>query len=212
MNCLLIRACHDPFTLFAQTCAAEIMEALEEKSISFRDLLSIDATRENVERFLSSPENHPSIVFGFGHGSPQLFTGHNNEELLSSVSADDRTLFSENFFYLHSCSCGQELGRKMVEYGGMGFLGYCDEVWFHEQNVLAFKRAANKGILEMIKNNCTLINAYELTIAAYNEELEKARRTRKFFAFNCLKKNRDAFVKYGVDNFVMSSIFTAIDT
>ncbi|NJD78575.1 MAG: hypothetical protein FIB08_16025 [Candidatus Methanoperedens sp.] len=205
MICLVIRACHDSFTLFAQTCAAEIIETLEEKSISFKDLLEVDATREKVEDFLSSHENHPSIVFGFGHGNTHIFTGHNDEELLFSV--EDSALFYENFFYLYSCSCGQELGKKMVEYGGKGFLGYRDEVHFHAKNVLAFKRAANRGILEMIKNNCTLKDAYELTIAAYNEELERAKRTKDFLLCRYLKKNRDAFVKHGADSFVMSSIF-----
>lgn len=207
MICLVIRACHDSFTLFAQTCAAEIIESLEEKSISFMDLLEVEATRENVEKFLSSRGNHPSIVFGFGHGHTQIFTGHNDEELLFSISADDSTLFNENFFYLHSCRCGQELGKKMVEYGGRGFLGYRDDVWILAENVLAFKRAANKGILEMIKNNCTLKDAYELTIAAYNEELERAKRTKNFWVYRYLRKNRDAFVRYGADNFVLSSIF-----
>lgn len=209
MNCLIIRSFdyNDSALAWVQACAAEIIETLEERSISYLDLLSENATPQNVKDFLLSRENHPTVIFGFGHGDPQVFTGQNQEILLSSSSDEHIELFFENFFYLHSCGCGQELGRRIVGCGGTGFLGYKGNYWFNPQNVLACVRAANKGILEMIRNDCTLNVAYEMTLAAYDEEMKKAKQTRKFYVYVALKRNKDNLVKHGSDDFIMSSIF-----
>jgi hypothetical protein len=208
MNCLIIRSYHvnDCALAWAQVCAADIIETLEERNILYLDLLYKEATLQNVKSFLLSRENHPTVIFGFGHGNPEVFTGH-NKEILLSCSPKDTELFVENFFYLHSCSCGQELGKKIVDCGGKGFLGYNETYLFVPQNVLACVRAANKGILEMIRNDRTLNEAYEMTLAAYDEEMKKAIRTGKQWVYSTLKWNKAKFVKHGSDDFVMSSIF-----
>lgn len=198
----------DAALAFVQMCASEIIEALDKKKITYTDLLSEKATRRDVKAFLLSEKHHPTVILGFGHGNSQIFAGQHNEVLISCSTVEDHKLFFENFFYLHSCSCGQELGENIVKYGGKGFLGYKGEYYFEPQNVLAFVRAANKGILEMIHSDCTLKKAYELTLSAHDDEILKSRKTKKFFVNYSLKKNKAQLVKHGSDDFIMSSIIS----
>lgn len=210
MNCLVIRPFNitDAALAFVQTCASEIIEALDKKKITYTDFLSEKATRGAVRAFLLSRKHHPTIILGFGHGNTHIFAGQDDEILISCSTDEDHKLFFENFFYLHSCGCGQELGESIVNQGGKGFLGYKGDFCFEPQNVLAFVRAANKGILEMIHNDCTLKKAYELTQTAHDEEIEKSRKNKKFFVNHSLKKNKAILIKHGSDDFVMSSILS----
>lgn len=205
MGCIVIRSFNnkDSALAWVQTCASEIIEALDEKGITYSDLWNGSATKMNVNAFLSRPENIPSVILGFGHGNERVFVGQDND-IIFSCEEYDKILYQNNFIYLHSCSCGKELGKKMIASGASGFLGYINEFWFESQSILPFIRTANKGILEMIKSNCNLKCAYDMTLQAYDEEIENAKRTKKFFVYNTLKKNKNAFVKYGSDGFVLS--------
>ncbi|MFH1256659.1 MAG: hypothetical protein V1494_05215 [Candidatus Diapherotrites archaeon] len=206
MGYIVIRPIYDPATDFAQTLASQIIEALEKKEIKPRDYYYKDATKKKIHKFLLDRRNGPSAIFGFGHGDRRTFYGHNEEPIFTCNQTSNKKIFFGSFFYLYSCNCGKELGKKIVDAGGKGFLGYVGIVCYHPRNPLPIIRSANKGILAMIKKGCSLKSAYDITIKAYGEEIKKAEKSKKFWLYETLKTNRENFVKYGRDRFFLSTI------
>lgn len=205
MHCIIVRPSYDPWTTFTLTCADEIKEALDEKQLRHADMVDKRATKENVltiiTHFRNSGKNF--CFMGFGHGSEDCFHGDNNCII---INTEDKIVFPGNFFYFHSCHNGEKLAQEIVNSGGAGVLGYREKVWLEYHNPLAFKRAANKGIIEMINSNCTLKEAYDMTLAAYEEEIEKTTKKRLFFTSTFLKMNKDALVWSGNGNFKLSNL------
>ncbi len=73
-------------------------------------------------------KKEPSLVFFNGHGDNDCIMGHDNEVLIT-VDKNEKLLFSK-IVYALSCKSGKNLGRKSIEVGASGYIGYDDDFVF----------------------------------------------------------------------------------
>lgn len=102
------------------------------RNITTYDLYGSKATRINVESYYA--KRSPKIIFLNGHGSSDVITGQDDEELISD-SDKDLSKYKNCIFYARSCQSANNLGVTLVDNGASVFIGYKEDfIFFRNAN------------------------------------------------------------------------------
>lgn len=116
---LITRPCHDPNVSYLYSWSEEILN-FARGNILFSDFKKEKANREEVSKFLV--KQNPKFIMFNGHGSPTTIAGHKDETLIESN--DNEHLLKSAITYAVACNAAVDLGKKVVEKGGLAFIGY----------------------------------------------------------------------------------------
>lgn len=151
------------------------------------------ANRKNLIKALNLPI---PLNFIAAHGKPDRIVIRKYDITLLHMDELTENMCKDKIFYFISCELGKEFGKRVAELGG-GFLGYVDEIafTFHE----SFARVLIEPLVALIHKK-SLREAYEITIKAYNEEIERLKNKADPLSVHTrilLEYNRDHLVYYG---------------
>lgn len=84
-------------------------------------------------RLLFSRLTVGDVIIGVGHGSPDVFTGHNNEIVMDTKNIPD---VEGKVVVLVSCETAQQLGPALVEAGAFSYIGFKEDlVWIMDADL-----------------------------------------------------------------------------
>ena len=119
-NFLITRPTHDSAVSYLHSWSRSVLDFAREKNISVSDFNGEKANRNEVSKFLAKQK--PKFVVFNGHGSPTTVEGHKDEPLIKSGENED--LLKSKITYAIACEAAADLGRKVIEKGGLAFIGY----------------------------------------------------------------------------------------
>lgn len=103
-----------------------IIDEARRKNIKTFDLERNKANRSLTESFLK--RHNPDIIIFNGHGNDSCIAGQDGEVLIDKRNVD---ILSGAVVYARACSVGKVLGREIIKYGGIGFIGYTEPFRFY---------------------------------------------------------------------------------
>jgi hypothetical protein len=96
------------------------------------DLSGSKANRTNLESY--NAKRRPKIIFLNGHGSSDVITGQDDEEIITSADKD-LSRYQNCIFYARSCQSANNLGVSLVDKGVSAFIGYKEDfIFFRNEN------------------------------------------------------------------------------
>jgi len=169
------------------------------------DLSGNSATKANFENYIRSRD--PYFFIGCGHGQVDRLGGQNNEIILDDQNA---SLMRGRIVYLYSCNTGAFLGKKLVDEGAVGYIGFQTEFKFYisdppmpnpTSDTLAkpFFESGN-AIIEAILKGKTIQDAYMAAINSFDKWISywsQQDRPETPFMLSALYWNKDNLVSYG---------------
>lgn len=175
-------------------------ELIELSRVKFSDNILVhvgkDANRENLIKALKQfiPLNYIAA-----HGKPDRLVIRVTDETLIHMDELTEDMCKNKIFYFISCSLGKEFGRKIADLGG-GFIGYVEDLIFTYTD--SFQRVLLEPINQLIHKK-TIREAYELTLKAYDEEIERLKNATDPLLVQTrilLEYNKENLVYYGDPN------------
>lgn len=117
---LITRPDHDLITTYLFYWSTFVLQEAEKRGIKALDLRGKKA---NSKTFVSYIKKHePILVFFNGHGSEDVITGYDNENLVEANKSE--RLLSAKIVYARSCDAAKNLGRLCIDNGTVAFIGY----------------------------------------------------------------------------------------
>ncbi len=123
---LITRPRHDATVHYLFHWSKEIIALAKEKGITVLDLEGKRANYKEVASMLQKKE--PSLVFFNGHGDDDCIMGNDNEVLVAVGKNEE--LLASKIVYALSCRSGKGLGRKSIQDGAIGYIGYDNDFIF----------------------------------------------------------------------------------
>lgn len=119
-NCaLILRPDFDVACAYGRYWYGLVIDDLLYLGLTVVDISGKDVTKQNVDRAISNYD--PIYVTGIGHGGPDVFTGHNYEDIFTTCDCSN---LKNRDIYLLSCQTAQRLGLDMIEKGALSYEGY----------------------------------------------------------------------------------------
>jgi len=125
MLLLLTRPRYDLPTHYLFYWAGLLIVEAKKRGIKVIDLNKEKAKKDILHSYLS--KQPIDIVILNGHGSPEAVTGQ-DEVILSVESGAD--LLKDKIMFVRACDAGTILGKKIMEMGAKGFIGYIQPFMF----------------------------------------------------------------------------------
>lgn len=119
MLLLITRPRHDPPTHYLFYWAGLLIDEAKKRGVEVVDLDKEKAKKDKLHSYLS--KQPIDIVILNGHGSSEAVAGQ-GEIILSTESGAD--LLKDRIMFVRACDSGTILGRKIMEVGAKGFIGY----------------------------------------------------------------------------------------
>lgn len=92
------------------------------------DMAESHATKEYI--FPAIEQYDPMYFYGFGHGSPTIFTGDTTQEIFSVENCGN---LAGRYIYLLSCLTANALGPAIIQNGALSYAGYnISWTWMNE--------------------------------------------------------------------------------
>ncbi len=172
-------------------------ELIELSKVKFSDNVLVrvgkDANRENL---IKGFKQFIPLNYIAAHGKPDKLVIRATDEILIHVDELTEDMCKNKIFYFISCSIGKEFGRKIADLGG-GFIGYVEDLVFTYTD--SFQRVLLEPIVHLIHKK-TIREAYELTLKAYDEEIERLKYVEDPLLIQTrtlLEYNKENLVYYG---------------
>lgn len=125
MLLLLTRPRHDLPTHYLFYWAGLLIVEAKKRGVKIIDLNKGKARKDKLHSYLS--KQPVDIVILNGHGSPEAVAGQ-DEIILSAKSGAD--LLKDKIMFVRACDAGTILGKKVMEMGARGFIGYIQPFMF----------------------------------------------------------------------------------
>ena len=166
------------------------------------------ATR--VDLRLALDEHDPAFFVACGHGSPTQLAGQYDALGRPDIMLDLRNAdwMRGRIVFLLSCSTAKELGPKIIEQGGVAYIGYSEDFYWIVKNpnrpggdpyARAFGSAVVAVPLTLLRGG-TVQAAYERSIETFNKYIEHWRQSEDPYAREMIKFllwDRDATTTLG---------------
>lgn len=104
-----------------------VVDSAIENGYTVYDNLGEAAVHDTVHESIQT--NDPFIFYGAGHGGTWVFTGDDQDIIFTTEDCD---ILIGRLVNLHSCSTGALLGPKIIEKGGVSFLGFIEPWGWYE--------------------------------------------------------------------------------
>ncbi len=170
------------------------------KTVRFNNNITLNSINRqkgiHINQIIKSLDN--LIFVGFTHGSCDcLGTEDGSSIFIDNSNAD---LFNNSCFYTTACSCGEELGKILIQKGCKVFIGYDDIVSVDDEFEEIFMKCENYAIKEFLTSNKSwdeiLLEAKEV----FTQEADKLFDEGGYYeslAGSELIQNRNKFCLYG---------------
>lgn len=190
---------------YFSACAKQIKESIPNKYILsniFNKALNI----ANIDLELSKINQKKFIFLAYSHGTEKTLVA--NQKAFIECKTNTKNL-KNGFLHTNACSSGQELGKEIIEKGGLAFIGYDEEI-----NVLRseyqdlFMRCDNYAIIFFINNEKSTIKAaFQASKNFYNNKIDELLSHQPLVAAELINA-RDALVAYGNLDLTIKDIIT----
>ena len=165
------------------------------RALDVVDLEGDLATR--VDLRLALDEKDPAFFVAYGHGSPTQMAGQYDALGRPNIMLDlgNAGWMHERIIYLLSCSCGKELGPKIIELGGEAYIGYNEDFYWIVRDpnrpggdpyARGFGSAVVAVVLTLLRGG-TVQMAYERSIETFNKYIEYWRQSEDPYAREAVK-------------------------
>ncbi len=167
---------------FASICAKHIKSVLENNSISFYEIKSVDEIKK-LKEILKRDKNNDGYLMIFSHGTKeQMFFWQNKEKRIkrSIIDLKDINLLLNKKLILVACKTITLLGKNAVEKCAKYCLGYNDKCYFLPEKYISYKSQAkefNRGIRRIIEDGISAETAKNETKKGFNEIRKKIYET-----------------------------------
>jgi hypothetical protein len=179
------------------------------KNVSFSSNIKLNSINSQNRRFINQilKKEDNTIFVAFTHGeSGWLGTVNGSSIFIDNGNAE---LFNNSCFYTTACSCGEELGKILIQKGCRVFIGYDDTVKIDLQYEDIFMKCENYGIKEFISTNKSwddvIIEAKELFTNEADMLFDEG-GVESFLVGSELLQNRDKFCLYGDGSIRLSDL------
>ena len=193
----ITRPSHDTTVSYLYDWGAEIIDFAEKNNVSYTDFKKEKANKQEVCRFLL--KQTPRLAMFNGHGNSTTIAGHKDEPL---VTADENEpVLASTITYAVSCDAAAELGPRIIQRGGIAFIGYAGPFGFAHQPsrecnptkdkfAEPFKLISNEIIVSLLSGHTTK-EAYDKSqqlcsklIKKYSvDDVDKESETIRFWLF-----------------------------
>ena len=136
-----------------------------------------DAVPDKIDEAIKTHD--PMVVWGVGHGSPDVYTCECMARYLW-VGSDRVELFRGRIVHLNSCYTARRLGPHLIERGALAYYGSRDPFWFYigdpccwpnSRAVRAVFLCEHQTIASLM-NGKTTLEAHQDRLRRYEEEIE----------------------------------------
>ena len=207
---LILNPEFDLATSFTHHWTNEVINEAQQLGLN---VVVLDGDEARLPQFESIIENNdPLFIYGAGHGSEEIFTGQNQENILwvptnypGHEHADSNVnLVRERVTYLLSCLTAQALGPAIAAQPNTYYIGYREDFVFTgftpgDKYSESFKAGTNEIAKSLLRGK-TIIEAYNAGIAKFDEEIIKWQQSFDSsapFVVSALLHNRDVLVAIG---------------
>jgi hypothetical protein len=175
--------------------ADEVYPALVTPTFVVQHFSGADAQRGNVLSALQTAK--PRLVTGSGHGFPTTFTGQGREAILE-IGGYQRFHVQGSIIHLLSCEAGEQLGVDLVANGCRAFFGYNDDFVFPIGEPELFLEC--DSVIDLtLAGGGTAEEAYDDTIAAFNQSILRLKKVGRVWLAIALERNRNCLCAPSVD-------------
>ncbi len=185
----ITRPSHDTTVSYLYAWGAEIIDFVEKNNISYTDFKKEKANKQEVCQFLLKQTR---LVMFNGHGNPTIIAGHKDEPL---VTADENEkLLASTITYAVSCDAAAELGKKIIQVGGIAFIGYAGPFGFAHQPSRECNPAKDKFAepFKLISNEITVsLLSGHTTKEAYDKSQQLCSQFIKKYSVNDADKESE---------------------
>lgn len=148
-------------------CFQDVGKAVIDANIIIKSINSQNSAY--INQIIGGLEN--LIFVGFTHGSSDNLGTQNGSSIF--IDSGNAHLFSGSIFYTTACSCGEKLGKTLIQKGVKVFIGYNDVVNISNGFEEIFIKCENYGIKEFLNSSKSW---YEIMLEikkVYEEEADK---------------------------------------
>ena len=178
------------------------------RALDVVDLEGDLATR--VDLRLALDEKDPAFFVACGHGSPTRLAGQYDALGRPDIMLDlgNADWMAGRVVYLLSCSTGKELGPKIIEQGGIAYIGYSEDFYWIVMDpnrpggdlyARGFGSATATVVLTLLRGG-TVQAAYKNSVKTFDKYIEYWRQSEDPFGREIVKWliwDRDATVALG---------------
>ena len=177
---LVTRPNYDITTNYLYYWTEQIISFSQKRNITTYDLYGAKATRTNLESY--NTKRRPKTIFLNGHGSSDVITGQDDEEIINNADKD-LSRYQNCIFYARSCQSANNLGVTLVDHGASAFIGYTEDfIFFRNENY------STKPLKDRIaKHFLDPSNLVMTTLIKGNSVKEADKRSKRSMKNNFLK-------------------------
>lgn len=143
---------------------------------------TIDLAEEQANKipiYEAIDQHDPGSFFGFGHGSPAIYTGDAEEPIFTTEECDR---LATRVVYLLSCLTGQLLGPEIIKQGALAYAGFnISWTWMSDSGTdgdpyediyaLCFWESANELWMALL-DGAIFEDAVKASVAKYDEWID----------------------------------------
>lgn len=163
---LITRPQHEYRVCYLHAWSKEIIDFAQKNNIAFTDFDEKQATKQNVEKYLT--KRRPNFIIFNGHGREDstAIMGHNDEALIEAGKNTD--LLKDTLVYARACFSTKILGREAISKNEKNaYIGYSGPfTWVHSADRECspfkdkisepFKMISNEIPLSILKGHTTM--------------------------------------------------------
>lgn len=202
---LVVNPNFDTATSFIHLWANEVINEAQQLGLNIINLDTEDARLAQFENEIANED--PILTFNNGHGSPEIFTGQDQEFITWIPSTEYGTtdsninLLANRVSYYLSCLTGQKLGPAIAAQDNTFYLGYTEDFVFNgfepgDQYSKGFGECSN-AIMKTLLHGGSIEDAYNEGIRMFNlwiEQWEQSSDSAASFVISSLMHDRDALI------------------
>lgn len=192
---------------FFELCYTFIFNEINDKeNIHCRSIESRTLNQLSVTMIAEQMYESPYLFASFTHGAPKQLLKSATEPFIEV--GVNHSILSNSFAYCLACQAGTELGRTIVEDGGLCFVGYKNDFIIHTGYKNVFAECAVSGFKAFL-NNGTIKESVDIMLDTYTHYIDELYMDN-FFIASVLNADRDAVVIHGnsdlkIDDFVLNN-------
>jgi len=139
---LIVAPSFDEATGFSYEWSREVLEDAVANGLDIKDLSKKYATKENLYSGLQ--EHNPILFYHYDHGNEDRIYAQDGTIL---IDLENAVWLKGRLTYCMNCLSASKLGDKVIELGGVAYIGYIREFGFLtiEPYVDSFEDSANSG-------------------------------------------------------------------
>jgi hypothetical protein len=143
---IIIRTNHDTQTNYLYLWSETVIKYAKDRGYTVDKVEGRDITEKNIRSRINNRK--PRIIFFNGHGSNTSLINNEQNEFITTESAD---IFKDTITFTRACSSLTGLGPSAVEKGCKAFIGYRKSFWIvrqHKNECNPLRDEVAKPILE----------------------------------------------------------------